>query len=331
MGVPKFTPPGPRFNARKAAGKTIFEIPLSSTIPFISAKSKEMQRVAKRFGIKYIVFPNQGQPAQWVQGFDQAIARKADLIILQGAPDPYALQPQLRAAKRAGIPVLATFIISEGEKSPPNVTALMRTPAPRRLRLVADTVINATRGDADVLILTSDDIHVSRLIGPAIRDEFAKRCGTCKVKVVDVPLSDWATKIQTTVQSAITSNPNLNYVIPIFDGMAQFAIPGVLAAGAKGRVSIATSDATPFALKYIQDGNVITSEIGTSPMWLAWANMDQAMRILSGAGALKSGDEKLPLRIFDKTNVNQTGRPPVVTKGYGSAYVRGYNRLWGGS
>jgi ribose transport system substrate-binding protein len=326
--IPAFEAPGPAFDPSGARGKVIFEIPLASTIPFMAATSKEMQKVADRFGIDYITFPNEGQPSQWVQGFNQAIARKVDLIVLQGAPDPYALQPQLKAAKRAGIPVLVTFIISEEEKPAPNVTALVRTPGPRRLRVLSDAVIADTKGKGNVLIVTSNEIHVAQQIVPAMEDEFKTRCPDCEIKVVNVPLADWATKIQTTVQSEITSNPNLDYVIPIFDGMAQFAVAGITAAGAKDRVAIATSDGTPAALKEIQNGNVIKFEIGTDANWIAWANMDQAMRILSGAGALESGDEKLPLRLFDKTNVDDTGTPPVLGKGYGDAYVAGFEDLW---
>jgi ribose transport system substrate-binding protein len=328
LGVPGFQAPGPPFDASKAAGKSIFEIPLSSTIPFIAAKSKEMKKVAERFGIEYTTWENEGTPPEWVRGMDQAIARHADLIILQGAPDPDLLQPQLRRAEEAGIPVLATFIIDEHESVPAGLTATVRTPATRRLRLVADYVIAQTKGDANVLVVTSNDIRISRAIGPAIEDEFARRCPSCSVTVADVPLADWASKIQTTVQSQITSNPDLDYVIPIFDGMAQYAVAGVLQAGASNRVSVATSDATPSVLADLARGRVVKLEAGTNPAWIAWANMDQAMRILSGAGAIKSGNERLPIRLIDESNVAETGEPPQLGEGFGDAYIKGYDELW---
>jgi ribose transport system substrate-binding protein len=330
LGVPGFEAPGPPFDASKVAGKSIFEIPLSSTIPFIAAKSKEMKKVAERFGIDYTTWENEGTPPEWVRGMDQAIARKVDLIILQGAPDPDLLQPQLKRAEQAGIPVLATFIIDEHESVPAGLTATVRTPATRRLRLVADYVIAQTKGDANVLVVTSNDIRISRAIGPAIEDEFEKRCPSCSVTVADVPLADWATKIQTTVQSQITSNPDLDYVIPIFDGMAQYAVAGVLQAGASDRVSVATSDATPSVLADLQRGRVVKLEAGTNPAWIAWANMDQAMRMLSGAGPIESGNEKLPIRLIDESNVAETGEPPQLGQGFGNAYIKGYDELWEG-
>jgi ribose transport system substrate-binding protein len=330
LKVPQFDPPGPAFDASAASGKSIFEIPLSSSIPFIAAKSSEMKKVADRFGIDYTTWENEGTPADWVRGMNQAISRGVDLIVLQGAPDPDLLQPQLARAKQAGIPVLATFIIDETESVPTGVTATVRTPATRRLRLVSDYVISDTEGKGNVLVLTSDDIRISRAIGPAIKDQFATECPDCSVTVTDVPLADWASKIQTTVQSEITKNPDLDYIIPVFDGMAQYAIAGVLQAGAQDRVSIATADATPSVLADLQRGRVVKRDGGTNPAWIAWANMDQAMRILSGAGQIKSGNENLPIRLIDESNVAETGEPPVLGKGFGDAYIEGYDKLWGG-
>ena len=52
----------------------MFSIPLSSSIPFSEEINNGMAAIAKEYGIDYVTFPNQGQPSQWVQGMDQAIA-----------------------------------------------------------------------------------------------------------------------------------------------------------------------------------------------------------------------------------------------------------------
>ena len=41
------------------------------------------------------------------------------------------------------------------------------------------------------------------------------------------------------------------------------------------------------------------------------------------------GRERTPIRIWDKTNVNEAGTPPEVGKGYGSALSDGFLKLWG--
>ena len=225
--IPKFIPPGPAFDAKKAAGKSIFNIPISSAIPFVLTIDQAMQKVAKQIGVKFTEFPTQGQPSQWVQGINQAIAQKVDLIDLQAAPNPYFLQPQLKQAKAAHIPVTVTHLFDIHQPFPPNVTALVPIDFTTAARWEADWAIMKTNGHADVFIIKSAEVVPSNTIVAAIQDELKKHCGTaCKSKVVNVPVTDWATKIQSEVQSALTADPNTNYVIPIYDSMSQFAGAG---------------------------------------------------------------------------------------------------------
>jgi ribose transport system substrate-binding protein len=326
--IPKFIPPGPAFDAKKAAGKTVFDIPISSAIPFVNTIDQAMQSVAKKIGVKFIEFPTQGQPSQWVTGINQAIAQKVDLIDLQAAPNPYFLQPQLKAAKKAGIPVTVTHLFDIHQAFPPNVTALVPIDFTTAARWEADWAILQTKGHADVFIIKSAEVVPSNTIVAAMQDEFAKHCGTaCKTKVVNVPVTDWATKIQSEVQSALTADPGVNYVIPIYDSMSQFAAPGITAAGKTGKVHIATFNGTPFVMKMLETGNIVDFEVGENLDWIGYGNMDQDMRILAGLKPVKT--EHLALRAFTKDNIKQAGSPPAVNVGYGSAYLKGYAKLWG--
>jgi ribose transport system substrate-binding protein len=97
--VPRFHAPGPRVDASKARGMTIFNIPVTSQIPFVVSVGNSMKKISKQLGITFVDYVNQGQPTQWAQGMQQAIARKVDLIVLNTAPEPKLLGPQLAAAK----------------------------------------------------------------------------------------------------------------------------------------------------------------------------------------------------------------------------------------
>jgi ribose transport system substrate-binding protein len=324
--IPKFVQPGPPIDASKAKGKTIFIIPESSSIPFINTIDNSIVRVAKLLGIKTTIYTNQAQPSQWAAGVNQAVAQKPDLIMLQGAPDPRVLQPQLIAAKKAGIPVLVTHFFEESDPMPPNVTALVRVQFNQAARLEADWTIADSGGKANAVVVTSNEVPIAKGMLDAMKQEFAK-CSGCKLTIVNVPIPDWATKIQTEVQSALVKDPNVNYVIPFVDGMAQFAASGITAAGKKGKVKISTFNGTPFALKMIQDKNIVAQDVGENLDWLGWADMDQALRILVGANPVQS--EHTPLRVFDATNVDQAGKPPKDSTGYGNAYVAAYKKLWG--
>jgi ribose transport system substrate-binding protein len=326
--VPTFTAPGPAFDAHKAAGKTIFNIPFSSSVPFLVTVDKAIQAEAAKYGIKVVEYTNNGTPTEWGRGIQQAINQKASLILLEGAPDPRLLGPQLSAAKAAGIPVEVTHFLDVSSPTPAGVTAQVPVDFAEAMRLEADQAIAQTGGKADVLVIAAPDIPSAATLHTAIADEFTQQCPHCKVTYANVAIPDWATKVQTTVQSALVSDPNINYVLPEYDSMTQFAAPAIIAAGKAGKVHMATLNGTPFALKMIETGNILSMDIGENLDWLAWADLDQGMRLMLALAPVKS--ENTPLRVFTKANVADTGTPPVYNKGYGTAYISGYTKLWSG-
>ena len=326
--VPEFTPPGPAFDASKAKGKVLFDIPLNSSIPTAALKLSVYKEIAKKIGFKFVDYPNQGQPSDWVQGMNTAIAQKADLIVLDGSPNPKLLEPQIKQARDAGIPVLVTHYFDETSEPPTDIDAIVPAPFNLSGKLEANWVIADSGGKAGVLVVQASDAPPSAGILKTIQDEFAAACpDTCKTTVVDVPVVDWTTKTQGEVQSALVRDPNINYVLPMYDAMAPFAAAAVVAGGATGSVKIGSFNGTPSVLKMIQDGSPVAMDAGENPEWLAYANMDQALRMLAGEEPVKT--ENTPIRIFTKDNVDDAGTPPELGKGYGDAYKSGYEALWG--
>jgi ribose transport system substrate-binding protein len=330
LGVQPFTAPGPAFDASKARGKTIYEIPVSSNVPFNVLTGDAMKRALATAGVKAVIAPTQGQPSQWVQGMNQAISAKADAIAILGM-DPQAIGPQIKAAKDAGIPTVDDHFIDAKHPNPKgyeNIAARIPAPYFDAGQLSAAYAISDKADKTNAVIVTSKDILSAGDVVTGIQAEFAKDCPGCKVTVVNVPFNDWASKMQTAVQSALVKDPQANYIIPVFDGMVQFAAPAVTAAGAGGRVKIASYNATPSVLRMMQQGNIITMNSGESYDWLGYALADQILRVLTGTKPVAS--EKVPLRAFTKDNVGETGSPPAVNKGYGNAYIAGYKQLWAG-
>ena len=187
-------------------------------------------------------------------------------------------------------------------------------------------MILKTKGKADVLVIESKEIIPTSTYVNGIAAEFKTRCGpSCTFRIVNAAVPDWSTKIQPQVQAAIIKDKNLNYVIPIYDSMSQFVVPAIQLTRATGRVKIVTFNGTPFVLGFVQQGSV-EMDAGENLDWIAHAILDQEMRIIGGLPAVK--DEHIPVLIFDKSNANTAGTPPQINKGYGNAYVDGYNRLW---
>jgi ribose transport system substrate-binding protein len=331
--MPAFVAPGRAFDAVSSLrGKTIFEIPITSEVPFIAAVEGGMRQAAARVGAHLVIYPNQGTPSEWAQGIRTAIAEHADAITLL-AQDPRSVAPQIAEATSAGIPVVVARTTGEGESCQADASgrqygsACVAGPFEQAGRLEADWVTVSSGGHADVLVVTSNDARSTVPLTRGLMDEFRVRCPACDLRFVDVRIPRWATQLGGEVQSALVRDPGLNYVIPIYDSMSPYVISALTAQGAANRVRIATFNGTPFVLKLIEDGDVVQMDAGEDLAWVGWAIMDQTFRVVAGVPPVRS--EHTPLRVFDDTNVRQAGTPPRVDQGYGNPYVAGYERLWG--
>jgi ribose transport system substrate-binding protein len=333
--APTFAPPGPAFDASKARGKKIFYIPLSSADVFDSLITQASVRAAKAAGVDITVYANQGQPSEWVQGMNSAIAQKANLIVLEGAPDTALLVPQIDAAKRAGIAVVSTHLydtsyVSDALKKFPGLAAVVPANHYKGGQVMADSAIVNSGGKVNALFLTSNEVQPAAGIAQAFKDELAKYCpATCKVDTQNIPLTDWASKIPGTVQSALIRDPSINYIVPVFDGMTQYISAGVKQSSAGGQIKVSAYNGTASVLQMLQRKDLVVSDAGEPTEWLGYADIDQALRLLSGVPPLPT--ENTPLRIFDASNVGEAGTPAVQTKGYGDSQsvVVGYQKLWG--
>ncbi len=156
---PHFTAPGPAFDASKAKGKTIMSIPINSQIPYIVDVDKVQEEVAGQVGVKWIECTNQGTVSDWIGCMNQAISQKVDLINLSQLPNPASLQPQIKAARAAGIAVISTHgpdpatypagtVPPEGTA---NLTSFVPGPFVQVAQLDADYGIVDSGGKADVL------------------------------------------------------------------------------------------------------------------------------------------------------------------------------------
>ena len=128
------------------------------------------------------------------------------------------------------------------------------------------------------------------------------------------------------MQSALLRNPDTSYVIPIYDSMSQYAKPAVAAAGLSGKVKVSTFNGTPFVLRMLEQKDLVAMDVGENLAWVGFATMDQAFRLLAGLAPVPS--EHTPLRVFDESNVTDTGQPPALDRGYGDTFREGYERTW---
>lgn len=324
---PKFVAPGPAFDARKVMkGKKVMIIPVTSQIPITQVITASMTRQAKRIGFTFTNWQNQGKADQWIQGIQQAISQKYDVVDLLAIP-PAVLKPQIDQARKAGVKVISSHFAGFGWQVPKYIDGAVRLPYYEVGQILAAWAIVQTNGKANVLSIVANDLVSSADVIKGMRNVFARDCKGCKLDIVDVPTVEWSSKVQGEVQSGLQRNPNVNYVLPIYDAMTSFVSAALRISGKAGKIQQASFNGTPFVLEAVRRGDV-QMDIGENVDWVARAMLDADMRAAAGLKVPANHYKGTPLYIFTKRNVARAGTPPDPAKGYGNKYGPGFDRLW---
>ncbi|MEM6898114.1 MAG: substrate-binding domain-containing protein, partial [Pseudomonadota bacterium] len=284
-----------------------------------------MQRAAGEVGFDFEIWNNQGGMDAWTQGMAQAIAQDYDLVDLSAGLDPAILIPQIAEAKSDGMMVTTTHLYDETQTEFSEIDASAKIPYTRAGEIMAAWAYVKSGGEANVLIIGSDDVVPTSAFVKSIQDTLAELCPDCGQQYLNVPLAEWGTKIQSGVQSAVLADPSINYILPIYDSMSQFVIPGLRIAGAAD-TPIVSFNGTPFVLDLVREG-AVEMIVGEGLGWAGYASVDVQMRLLCGLPVPETLN--IPLVIFDETNIDTVSDPATFDSGYGDAHLAGFRGLWG--
>jgi len=330
LGVPTFHAPGPAFNAKSASGKKVLMISLTDQVAFNVYIEQAMKTALATDGVQAKDFTDSGSVSEWVQGMNTAVSEKDNAVALIGI-DPGQIGPQITSAQNAGVKVIDGQYTDIGQTYPAPFTDLPRVDSQDVLdgELEGASAIVNRNGAAHVLAVESTDSPDSTTMVAGIQKIFAADCKACTLSVVNVPIADWTTSGQSTVQSALTAHPNTNFVIPTFDAMVStFVAAAINASGNSGSYEIATADGSPAELKMLEQHDLVVTDVGVGYQWVGAMFADQILRALTGTKAAPTSTEVAPVRVFTSANVASTGTPPSVSAGYGNGYQAGMAKLW---
>jgi ribose transport system substrate-binding protein len=331
-GQPEFEAPGPELDASQVQGRTVAVIAIDLRVPALTEVAESLKDVAEQIGVTATVFDGQGNPTQVNQGMSRAIDDKVDAIISVGLP-VQIIADQIAAAKDAGIPVVDVVNTPPqrdvpGQGSDPNVFGNVAPDSELVGQLLAATAIVETDGEADVAVMNTSELTASAVLVGGITDTL-DRCDTCSYIETDTALVDWATELPGQASSVIRSNPDVNFMLPMYDGMALFATTGVRQAGGTGQVQMASFNGTAAALDLVAQGDIMVADPAQNNEWAAWAAMDQALR---GMLDLEPADPVLPIRYVgtdDLDGVDTSSQTAVNEALFGTGFRDGFLKLWG--
>lgn len=324
----EFQPPGPSLDAAELEGRSILIVSVDQRVPTLASAAEVMQEAAQAAGVGISVFDAQSDVARMQQGIEQAM-RQDDAAILLGIPIAL-VEGALESAAEAEFPTVSV-LNNEPLADDPGQGAgehVYATTAPSYFKggqLVAAKAIVDTDAQANVVIFNTTEITPSAPTVEGMRS-LLDRCDECEVTENDTPLAEWATALTPKAVSEAQRNPDVNYMLPIFDGMGIFVHAGVRQAGAADRISVASFNGTPAALQLVLDEESFTADPGQPNGWLGWHAVDQAMRGMLG---LEPGDPEIPLRFFDAENLEGVDVDDL-DEPYGDPdYRAGFRELWG--
>lgn len=326
--IPKFTAPGAPVKAVAARGDKAVVFASSSEISYCANESSDLVQLGNGMGISITNFATTGQPSQWVQGALQAISTHANAFALTCGIPATTLAPQLILAKQHQVASILDQQYNISQPAPSAVTAATGIPLLNAERLIVDDAIVQQGGKPfHALVLTANDLISGPAAAAAVQAEFKKRYGsTAGVTVVNVPVSDWTTRVQSAVSSALQNDPQITAVFACFDGMVPSALPAVEAAKRPG-LKIYAYGAGAGVVKLIQSTHgIVAADIGADSKWAAYVLMDEFLRVMTHQKPATPNKDYPPLRMWTPDNVNEYFAPKG---GYGTAYIADFKKLWG--
>src|SRR3954465_7260427 len=202
------------------------------------------ERAGKDLGVS-VDYQSDGDPQKQSQLIDAAVNQKVDGIVVSMA-NPDALQDSIKAAGKAGIPVVT--INSGGDRSA-EFGAIGHVGQDETIagqgagqRLKAD-------GATKVLCV----MHEAGNIGLEQRCDGASQGLGTDVVPLQVDINDLQAA-QSTVTSELQSNPDIDAVLTLNSAVAAVAVAAIGDAGSKAEV--ATFDLNQDVIKGIQDGSI---------------------------------------------------------------------------
>ncbi len=330
-GVPTFTAPGPAFNASSLAGSKIVSVDCAPSAAPPAQTTAATVAAGKAAGLNVTVLAggNEDIPLD-TQFIDQAINLKPIAIITVGCTPPLLTVP-LQAAKNAGIPVVCANYIppivgAPGQGCGPLAFGDAMQPAAEGTVLAEEIALNGPK-NAKIGFLSANEIAGSPAIEKTFKAGLAKYCPGCQiVDTQNVDPGNWVTSLTPTITSMLTAHSDLNYLIPVFDGMTPFVSAALKSSSAGSSVKVLTTQgSTGAAMTNISNGTFM-ADVGSSDTWVGWTAIDQAMR-----AALKLPPEAnpaVPMRL--ETAASIKGEDPKSDSAiYGDSYVQGFKTLWG--
>lgn len=342
VGKPPASSPKPQ------PGKNIWLITLSPSL----GEPNELVAAAKLMGWRVTVFDGKFTPDLVVSGMRQAVADKADGVVVAYA-DCATIKAGLQDVKKAGIPVVniessdcdlqigtdgvlgksgqpGLFDSEVGYHNPDNPDSALTFAEAWKIFATYQALglIEGRKGQAKIIALSETDIRLNFVGLRSLKATLKEHCPGCEiVDTVEFVGGDLGPKLQEKVAQALVQHPEANAVYGMYDAPTQDAATAVLGSGRKDDVFVMGGEGTAPIVDLVHEGRAVSAGVGFSVAWEYWAALDAINRLIHRetppGAAFPSG---VGLQLFTKDrNLPPKGQrfSPAVD------YEAAYRKAWG--
>lgn len=283
------------------AGKNIWMVTIL-TNQWSTAVAEGFKAGVDALGAKATVFDGQGLVNKWNEGIAQAVAQKADGIVLLGI-DPNVVSESVSDASAAGIPVVNAISGNFDDDVPEGVFSNFTADYRDDGRKIAAWTLVDSGCDASTLFMYATGVPLWDAQMEGNHEVYDELCpDDCEMIDQTVDLANVATDMGRVTQTALTQNPDINYVYPAWDSAVTFAEPATVQVRPEAR--IVSRDGIVQALDEIRDGGQQKVTVATPPeQWIGWGTVDEISRAILG---MDPGGVVVPTRLVDKSNVGES-------------------------
>ncbi len=326
--VPEFVPQGPAFSVADLAGKKIFSMPVASSLTGCDNMAKWVVEIAKSIGMTdSTYFQNDGGPAAWQEGMEQALNGDYDGVALVCGIDPNALTPQMEAAREAGIAVVDLHLADVSVPADPLIAGQTNGEFNRAMELGVKGALVASGGEPiDVFMITANENPPSVGMEQTVKDTLAELSPESTFTSQNVPIPDWFGGAgQSTIDAALVANPDLDAVFLSYDFMAPIVEGSIKANGSSAKIYSFGGD-FPVVSTMTAADTAYGSDMGPDFLWMAYSGADQLFRAMTGEPVIPADQAYAPYRLW--TPANAAEKTEEAGSGFGDAFLQGYYDLW---
>ena len=330
MSAPAAPWAGPTTGPKAVPGKTIVYISTDQNNGGARGVGESVKEAAAAIGWTFRLLDGQGSVSGRTSAMSQAIASKADVIVL-GAIDATEQSSALEDAAKQGIVSIGWHAVAHSGPEPKLSLFTNITTDPLDVaRAAASLPCSETNGKAGVVVFTDSTYEIAVKKARAM-EALIKQCGDSKVLAfVDTPLAESSTRMPQLTTSLLQKyGKSWTHSLSINDLTFDFMAPSLGSAGIDGDgapLAVSAGDGSAAAFQRIRQKEYQEATVAEPLRLQGWQIVDEANRALNKQ---KDSGFVAPAHLFTAANIGSDGGAQD-RYDPDNGYTEVYKKIWAG-